>query len=262
MPDAAPISPLSRPARPVDAVTERLRADLLAGRFREHLPAERQLAAALGVSRLTLRAALARLEAEGLVRARQGEGVRVLDWLEHGHVTLLAHLDLAARPELARSFLELRRAVAVDAVARACERASDAELDSLASLAAAQEQEQDPARYRARDLAFARAVLVAAKSFAALLVMNALVPVYEAHPALAEALVADRAASLAGYALTLALLRAKDGDAAREVLRAALELADEAVLRRLAPPSGARSGRRSTRAPSSPRQARRKGATR
>ena len=134
-----PISPLSRPSRPVDAVTERLRADLLAGRFRAHLPAERQLAEALGVSRLTLRAALARLEAEGLVRARQGEGVRVLDWLEHGNVSLLAHLDLAARPELARSFLELRRAVAVDAVARACERASDDELDALATLAAAQE---------------------------------------------------------------------------------------------------------------------------
>jgi GntR family transcriptional repressor for pyruvate dehydrogenase complex len=262
MTDAAPISPLSRPARPVDAVTERLRADLLAGRFREHLPAERQLAEALGVSRLTLRASLARLEAEGLVRARQGEGVRVLDWLEHGNVSLLAHLDLAARPDLARSFLELRRAVAVDAVARACARASDGELDSLAALAAAQEQEQDPARYRARDLAFARAVLVAAKSFAALLVMNALVPVYEAHPALAEALVANREASLAGYALTLALLRARDGNAAREALRTALELADEAALLHLAcavapvPP-----GRR-RRTSSSPRRRTRMGVTR
>lgn len=85
----AAITPLVRPARPVDAVVERLRADLLAGHFHEHLPPERQLAEALGVSRLTLRAALARLEAEGLVRARQGEGVRVLAPFEHGGVGLL-----------------------------------------------------------------------------------------------------------------------------------------------------------------------------
>jgi DNA-binding FadR family transcriptional regulator len=230
----APIEPLSRPARPVDAVLERLRADVLAGRFREHLPAERQLAAALGVSRLTLRAALARLEAEGLARARQGEGVRVLDVLEHGTVSVLAHLDLAARPELARSFLELRRAVAVEAVALACARARDADIDALEALAAEQEREQDPARYRARDVQFARALLEAARSFAALLVMNALVPVYQAHPTLAEALTADRAQSLAGYELTIALLRARDPVAARDTLRAALEHADATVLTALA----------------------------
>src|SRR3990170_2042144 len=118
MKQIAAVAPIVRPARPVDAVVERLRDDLLAGRYREHLPAERQLALALGVSRLTLRAALARLEAEGLVQARQGEGVRVLEPFEHGQVGLLAHLDLAARPEIARSFLELRRAVAVEAVAQ------------------------------------------------------------------------------------------------------------------------------------------------
>lgn len=242
----APLAPLARPARPVDAVVQRLRGDLLAGRFHEHLPAERQLAESLGISRLTLRAALARLEAEGLVQARQGEGVRVLPWLDHGNVSLLAHLDLTAQPELARSFLELRRAVAVEAVALACERASDRDLDALAALAEAQEREQDPARYRARDVEFARGVLIAARSFAALLVMNALVPVYQAQPALADALIADRATSLAGYALTLALLRARDAASAREVLRGALEQADAAALARLAParPSGRTSSRR------------------
>lgn len=229
----AAITPLARPARPVDAVVERLRADMLAGRFHEHLPPERQLAGALGVSRLTLRAALARLEAEGLVRARQGEGVRVLAPFEHGGVGLLAHLDLRARPELARSVLELRRAVACEAVAAACERASNADLARLEALADAQSREADEARYRARDLEFARALLEAAGSFAALLLMNALAPVWQAHGALADALVADRAQSLAGYALTIALVRARDASAARDTLRAALELADARALERL-----------------------------
>ena len=238
----ASVLPIHRPARPVDAVVERLRGDLLAGRFTSHLPAERQLAEALGVSRLTLRAALARLEAEGLVQARQGEGVRVLDWREHGTVGLLAHLDVKARPDLARSFLELRRAVAAEAIALACERATDAEIDALAALAELQLGEQDALRYRARDLEFARGVLKAAQSFAALLVMNALVPVYQAHPALADALIADRERSRAGYVLTVALLRARDGAAAREAVRTALELVDASALAAL-------SSSRRTRAP-------------
>lgn len=232
------IAPLSRVARPVDAVVERLRADILAGQFPSggHLPPERQLSAALGVSRLTLRAALATLEAEGLVKARQGEGVRVLDLAQHGTLAVLAHMDLSARPEVLRSFLELRRAVAADAVALACERASEQDLEALSRLAAEQVEEQDPARYIARDVAFARAVLVASESFAALLLFNALAPVYQAHPQLARALVSDRERSLAGYFATVELLRARDAAAARAVVREALEHVDAAALAALAPP--------------------------
>lgn len=239
------IAPLTRVARPVDAVVERLRRDVLDGAFPSggHLPPERTLAAALGVSRLTLRAALARLEAEGLVRARQGEGVRVLELSEHATLAVLAHLDLSARPEVLRSFLELRRAVAVDAVALACERASAKDLETLSRLAAEQAEETDLARYIKRDVAFARAVLVASESFAALLLFNALAPVYEAHPQLARALVTDRERSLAGYAATLALLRARDGATARAVVREALEHVDAAAIAELSP-RGKKKGKR------------------
>jgi DNA-binding FadR family transcriptional regulator len=243
------LPPLSRVARPVDAVVERLRRDVLSGTFPSggHLPPERQLAAALGISRLTLRAALARLEAEGLVRARQGEGVRVLDLAEHGTLSVLAHLDLAARPEVLRSFLELRRAVAAEAVAMACARATAKDLELLARLAAEQAEERDHARYVARDVAFARAVLVASQSFAALLLFNALAPVYEAHPQLARALVADRERSLTGYQVTLELLRARDAVAARALVREALEQVDAAALKALAPSRRSQGKKRSRR---------------
>lgn len=232
------VAPLPRVARPVDAVVERLRRDILSGEFRagEHLPPERQLSADLGVSRLTLRAGLARLEAEGLVRARQGDGVRVLELGEHATLGVLAHMDLSARPEVVRSFLELRRAVAAEAVALACERASDETIDALAKLAEAQLEEADHARYAARDVEFARAVLAASESFAALLLFNALEPIYAAHPKLAQALVADRERSLAGYTLTIALLRARDAANARTVVREALEQVDAAALAAIAPP--------------------------
>lgn len=231
-----PIAPLARVARPVDAVVDRLRRDILSGVFPEgeHLPPERTLASGLGVSRLTLRAALARLEAEGLVRARQGDGVRVLPLGTHATLGVLAHMDLAARPEVVRSFLELRRAVAAEAVALACTRASKARLAELEKLAEAQAREEDPAAYARRDVEFARKVLEASESFAALLLFNALAPVYEAHPELSQALVSDRERSLAGYAATVALVRAGDADAARALVRQALEAVDEAALAALA----------------------------
>lgn len=226
-----------RAARPVDAVVERLRQALLGGVYPagQHLPPERALATQLGVSRLTLRAGLARLEAEGLVRARQGDGVRALDVKEHGTLGLLAHMDLGSQPEVLRSFLELRRAVAAEALALACARATEAQLVELEALAAAQATEADEARYIARDVAFARQVLVASESFAALLLFNSLAPIYEAQPVLARALVANREQSLAGYAMTLALLRARDPEAVRRVVPAALEAADEAALATIAP---------------------------
>jgi GntR family transcriptional repressor for pyruvate dehydrogenase complex len=183
---------------------------------------------------LTLRAALARLEAEGLVRARQGDGVRVLDLGAHATLGVLAHMDLSARPEVVRSFLELRRAVAAEAVAMACERASKASLDRLEKLAEAQATEEDPERYARRDVEFARAVLEASGSFAALLLFNALAPVYEAHPELSQALVADRERSLAGYAVTVALVREGDAAQARTVVREALEAVDASALAALA----------------------------
>lgn len=225
-----------RAARPVDAVTDRLREALVRGTPPpgEVLPPERTLAATLGVSRLTLRAALARLEAEGLVRARQGDGVRVLDPERHATLAMLAHVGLADRHELARAFLELRRAIAAEAIALACARMSDDAIDALERMAAAQAEERDDARYVERDLEISRAVLAGAENLAMLLLLNTVETVYRAHPALGEALHEDREASLAGYALVIALLRARDADRARGALRLALEHADAAALARFA----------------------------
>src|SRR5579863_7545510 len=68
----------------VDAVADRLRGEILAGRLPagSRLPSERELSLALGVNRLTLRAALARLEALGLVETRHGASTLVTSWRE------------------------------------------------------------------------------------------------------------------------------------------------------------------------------------
>lgn len=63
-------------SRKRDALATRLRRDLVAGRWPSgrRLPAERRLATDYGVARVTVRAALDQLAAEGLVERRRGSG--------------------------------------------------------------------------------------------------------------------------------------------------------------------------------------------
>ncbi len=61
----------------------------------ERIPAERDLAAALAVSRPTVRAAVARLRAQGLADARQGSGTWVRSALPSGHDPRLADAALS-----------------------------------------------------------------------------------------------------------------------------------------------------------------------
>jgi GntR family transcriptional regulator len=71
---------MARPARPSPrylAVTETLRADVLAAPPNTLLPTEQQLAHRFGVSRLTLRRALGLLERSGLVSRQRGRGTLV-----------------------------------------------------------------------------------------------------------------------------------------------------------------------------------------
>src|SRR6478736_453366 len=86
----AVLGPVAR-SSVVDAVADRLRNESLAGRLAPgtRLPSERELSLALGVNRLTLRAALARLEAMGLVSTRHGSGTEVVSWRERAGLEAL-----------------------------------------------------------------------------------------------------------------------------------------------------------------------------
>src|SRR6476646_294362 len=86
----AAIGPVAR-SSVVDAVASRLQGEILAGRIAagSRLPSERELSLALGVNRLTLRAALGRLEALGLVATRHGAGTVVASWRERAGLDAL-----------------------------------------------------------------------------------------------------------------------------------------------------------------------------
>jgi DNA-binding FadR family transcriptional regulator len=224
-----------RTIRAVDLVADQLRRGILRGEFAPGtaLPGERSLSAQLGVSRLTLRAALARLESEGMLEPRQGDAVRVLDWRRRGSLSLLPHL-LELQFSVLRGFLELRRILAAEAAALACRRATRAQLGELRALAELQEAETDARAFHERDLVFARKFLETAGNEALVLLFNTVEEVYRAHPEVADALLANLDEIRPSYAGIVALLEAGDADSARQAIRAVLEPQDERALRRLA----------------------------
>ena len=103
----------------VDACVRQLEGAILGGSLLPggKLPAERKLAGTLGVNRVTVRSALARLETAGLVTVRQGSGYRIQDYRERGGpdliVGLLGHTeDRIQEGRIARDLLTMRRHLA------------------------------------------------------------------------------------------------------------------------------------------------------
>ncbi len=225
--------------RAVEEVARRVRESILRGEYAvgADLPGERALAVSLGVSRLTLRAGLSRLEAEGLVRPVHGSGTRVLDYRETGGIEVMAHLvalgagGTASALSTLGDLLELRRVLAAEAVGFAAERALADEVDALdARLDAMDALVDDPPAWIAADLAFARAVARTAHNAALVLVTNTLSRMLEQQPGVEAAFMADPRATLTFYRRALALVRDRDAERARALTRRLLARLDRRVL--------------------------------
>jgi len=164
-----------------DEIVERLRSQILSGELTagECLPPERELALALGTNRNTLREAIRSLEAQGLVHARQGDGVRVVDFRAAGELPLLAHYFRFATPaeqaRLLADLLRLRRLIAAEAVQRAAEVADPAGVagveEQLARLRRAA-QVGAGATLLEPELGLYRSIIAAGQSLAAMWLFN------------------------------------------------------------------------------------------
>jgi GntR family transcriptional repressor for pyruvate dehydrogenase complex len=125
--------PLRPPvARLADAVASALEKRILEGSLKpgDRLPAERDLAVELGVSRPSLREAIQRLAAKGLLTTRHGGGTVVTDRLEAQFAEPWQQM-LAGHPLLQRDLLEFRQMLESQAAALAAERATDVDIASL-----------------------------------------------------------------------------------------------------------------------------------
>lgn len=159
-----------------------------------NLPPVRTLAAEFGVTAPTIQRVVAALEAQRLVEARQGSGVKVLDPYRRGGLSLLpAWFDaLHDRPdELARIFeeaMEMRRIVAMHLARRIGTVAASPAL--LGALDAVREARTVRDLMDA-DLRVTRAVLDGARHFGATALFNSVEDVLRQTPAVAEAVYGD-----------------------------------------------------------------------
>jgi GntR family transcriptional repressor for pyruvate dehydrogenase complex len=238
------LGPIAR-SSVVDAVTDRIRGEILAGRLPagSRLPSERELSLALGVNRLTLRAALARLEALGLVATRHGAATLVTSWRERAGLDSLAALIGTLAPsdpawfELAVSLLEMRRILATEAVALAAARHTPAQLEAIERFAAEQSSRvDDPIAYARGEFALERLIIRATGNVALELVLNMFARFPDDHPAVVAALYDQRESAAFFYDLIVGLIRGGDPVRARDHMRRAFEVIDADWMARHRPP--------------------------
>ena len=115
-----------------DVVMEELERTILEGSLRpgEKLPPERELAAQFEVSRPSLREALQKLEAKGLIYSRQGGGSYVTDTVERAFFDPLAEI-MATSPEAHFDLLEFRHALEGISAYYAALRGTDADREVI-----------------------------------------------------------------------------------------------------------------------------------
>lgn len=134
------------PQRLYRQIASQLRTLITAGEFvvGSRLPAERDLARQLGVSRPSVREALIAMEVEGWVEVRTGSGVYVLD-----RSTQTSHVAQARRPQIAADewgpleLIRARRVVEGETTAIAATQAKHKHLAAMAKALAAMKSDAD-----------------------------------------------------------------------------------------------------------------------
>ncbi len=191
------------------------------------LPPERVLAEQLGVSRASLREALAALVHAGVVTAR---GKAKYGDCKRAKVRLLTETTPASERELVTDPLEVRRMLEPEIAARAAERATPraiAELEQwLRLMEAGIERGERVVEY---DVAFHVAIAAAAQNHALTVVVQGLVDSLRDSRELSFWPADGAALSCAGHREIFAALRDRDPDAARRAMRNHLDQVESLI---------------------------------
>lgn len=221
----------------VELCADALRSAVLRGEYAKgaRLPPERRLATTLGVNRVTVRGALARLVNEGLLSVRQGSGYEVMDLLESGGISLISPLaEHVGRKNVVRDLLEVRRAIAGVVLKRLAERKpSRAALDEIEKAIDSLEAAIPGAPVSViaeADLAVLGAVVNATGSAALRLVLNPVSEVLLSLSGLQAAMFRSPEENVLGWRGLVMWLRSDERDV--EPLLAVLAERDAATLRR------------------------------
>jgi DNA-binding FadR family transcriptional regulator len=137
--------PVGKP-RVAEEIVQQLRGLILRGEYAvgDKLPPERKLAEELGVNRASLREAIKSLEHMGLVKTRQGDGTRVLDFMQTAGLELVSHLipgDGMPNLDILTDVLEFRRWFGREVARLAADKATPDDVKRLEAIA---DQAADP----------------------------------------------------------------------------------------------------------------------
>lgn len=167
---------------------QQLRSLILRGHYAtgDKLPPERKLAEELGVNRASLREAIKALEQMGLVKTRQGDGTRVLDFMQTAGVELVSHLvagtaDGVPSVEVLEDVMEFRRIFARDVAYMAAEKASAEDIARLEDVVKRGEGELTPEELLKIDFEFYLEVTRTAKNRVFQLLINTIRAAVQSH---------------------------------------------------------------------------------
>lgn len=221
------------------AVQNQIEALILQGVLRpgERLPAERDLADKLGVSRPSLREAIAALQGDGLLDSRAGSGVYVAEVLGCAFSPALVAL-IARHPRAAGDYLDFRKDVEGLAAERAATLAGAAD---LAVIATTYQQMQDAHQRRdvqaeaTLDVAFHMAIVEASHNIVALHMMRSMYELLRAGVFYNRARIFEapqtRARLLDQHGAINDALQRRDGAGARAEIAAHLDFVAEQLAR-------------------------------
>lgn len=222
-----------------DEITSQLLREILRGAIKagEKLPPERELAVRFNTNRNTLREALRNLETMNLVSARQGDGLRVLDFRRSGEINLLPVFlqteggSVEERLELLKDVLGFRRILLSHVAFLLVKRAREEDLQQLEGLIETQRRQMDdPGDMMETEMEILGVMVDAVQSMAIRWIFNTLVKTYRdvalSHPSLwffTEAYCDN-------FTALLAACREGDANKARDIMSKHLGESDRYIL--------------------------------
>ena len=197
------------------------------------LPAERELAKMLGVSRCSLRDALLRLEVVGLIQSRQGAGTVVREISADALVTPLVNV-IAQRRQWVRELLDFRKMLEPPLAARAAINASAEQVAQMDRILGRHEE-----KLRVGDVAieedseFHYTIAEASGNGVVLKVLDVVMDLLRETRARSLQTKGRPQKSVAGHRRILTAIRQRDASAAEADMRHHLEEIEHLVLNQL-----------------------------
>ncbi len=216
---AARFETILRSSTLVEQVCQKLATILRAdrGQIDARLPAERDLAAKLGVSRNVIREATKRLELQGMLEIRQGQGTRVVDKL-HKPLTASLSLMLPQEKDRMRQLFEVRLMIEPQNARLAAKRATRVQMKKIEAAHARLILAKEVDAFVAADLDFHREIALASGNQIARLMLESLAELLAASHRTGFRTVSG-SGTLEEHAAILAAIRSRDLTAAESAMK-------------------------------------------